>query len=146
MLTGNLLRVSVGKSDIKPKLVKVTSPMHTKRAGQLLGLFDKAVALSQSRKDIEDWINELSALDTNHKIFKGFAKILLDRSEFEEPSLDVEPSPKASEVRAEVFLLAAQKGPFAKIPIDQTRYSNTEIFISLPRRTDVKKSYLRSLL
>ena len=106
MLTGDLIRVRVTRTDIRPQLVSPTSPKHTERAEQLLHLFGKALEQKQSRKEIQDWVAELSSLDVEHKIFKGLAKVLLDRAEFTEPVLPVEKPPSAVEVRAEVFSLA----------------------------------------
>ena len=101
MLTGDLIRVRVTRTNIRPQLVSPTSPKHTERAEQLLHLFEKALEQKQSRKEIQDWVAELSSLDVEHKIFKGLAKVLLDRAEFTEPILPVEKPPSAVQIRAQ---------------------------------------------
>ena len=103
MLTGNLLRVRVTRSNVSPQLISPTSPKNLERSTQLLEMFSVAKQECQSRQEIEAWIAELSALDVDHKIFKGFAKVLLDRSEFVEPTLPIENPPTAAEVRQKVY-------------------------------------------
>ena len=98
MLTGNLLRVRVTRTNISPQLIASTSPKNTERAQQILEMFDVSQREGQTRQEIEGWISELSALDVDHKIFKGFAKVLLDRSTFIEPTLPITEPPSAVEV------------------------------------------------
>jgi predicted nuclease of restriction endonuclease-like RecB superfamily len=128
MLTGNLLRARVTRTEIRPQLVSIKSPKHTERAKQLLELFSVALKEKQSRKDIEDWVAELSSLDVEHKIFKGFAKVLLDRAEFGEPILPVEDPPTAVQIRAKVFALSTEKGGFSLWSRTEESLSNEEIF------------------
>ena len=128
MLTGDLLRVRLTRTHIRPQLVSPTSPKHTERAEQLLHLFGKALEKKQSRKEIQDWVAELSSLDVEHKIFKGFAKVLLDRAEFTEPILPVENPPTAVQVRADVFSLAAQKGTFSQYSRNNEPYTKQAIY------------------
>ena len=128
MLTGNLLRVRVTSTHVRPQLVSPSSPKHTERANQLLHLFQQALEHKQTRKEIEDWISELSSLDVEHKIFKGLAKVLLDRADFAEPVLPVDDPPKASQVRADVFSLSTQKGVFSEYSRTHEPYTKQYIF------------------
>jgi predicted nuclease of restriction endonuclease-like RecB superfamily len=136
MLTGNLLRVRVTSTHVRPQLVSPSSPKHTERANQLLHLFQQALEHKQTRKEIEDWISELSSLDVEHKIFKGLAKVLLDRADFAEPVLPVDDPPKASQVRADVFSLSTQKGFFPSIVVPMSPIQNN-IFLKRSQRSTV---------
>ena len=128
MLTGNLLRVRVTRSNISPQLISPTSPKNLERSRQLLDMFAIAQQEEQSRQEIDSWIAELSALDVDHKIFKGFAKVLLDRAEFVEPILPIENPPTAAEVRQKVFSLAVKEGPFSEFSRTGTALSKKDIF------------------
>lgn len=146
MLTGNLLRARVTRTHVRPQLVSPTSPKHTERATQLLNLFAQALAHKQTRKEIEDWIAELSSLDVEHKIFKGLAKVLLDRADFTEPVLSVENPPKASQVRAEVFSLAAQKGVFSAYARNHEPYTKEAIFSQVAEQHGCSAQEIRNYL
>ena len=128
MLTGNLLRVKVGRSNLRPMLVSVNGPKQKKRAQQLLDMFERAITESMTRREIEEWIQSLSALDTDHKIFKGLGKVLFDRSQFLEPSLDMADPPSALEIRNELFALAANKGPYSQDGLVASSLSISQIY------------------
>ena len=146
MLTGNLVRVRVTQSEIIPQLIAPTSPKHTERAEQLLSLFAEAQKQQQMRKDIEEWIAELSSLDVEHKIFKGFAKILLDRSVFTEPKLSMENPPTPVQVRADIFALASEKGVFSEWSKTNEALSHEQIFAQVAEQYGCDAEQLRSYL
>ncbi|MEC7985194.1 MAG: DUF790 family protein [Myxococcota bacterium] len=134
MLTGNLLRVKVGRSDIRPLFISPQSPKNSARAEQLIAIFNRALEEKMARRDIEDWIQELSSLEVDHKVFKGFAKVLFDRSRFSIPTLPLEDPPTASQIREEVFTLAAQEGPYSPHGILQSRSSVQEVWELVARK------------
>ena len=108
MLTGDLLRARVRKNMVVPSYASTSSPKNIERASQLTELFLEARKLGLRRADLERSVRDLAALEVEHKLLKGLAKVLMDRSEFITPVLGVEEPPTAQQARMLVFRLAAQ--------------------------------------
>jgi uncharacterized protein len=109
MLTGDLLRTRVRKKIVSPSFVDPSSPKGLERAAQLMALFQRAEESGLRRADLDQSLRDLSSLEVEHKLLKGLAKVLLDRSDFVSPVLDVEGPPTAQQVRMAVFRLAADR-------------------------------------
>jgi len=111
MLTGDLVRARVKGPDLLPSFVKVDAAARLERAAELLALFDEAAREGWTRGTLVAACRELEGTDPDHKVTKGFAKVLLDRCEFE----TVCPGDPA-ELRFAVFERAAAGGPLARRP------------------------------
>lgn len=82
MLTGDLLRVRVQQKDLSPSLIKADKPSLQERAQELLELYERGVAQSLSRGELDDAVGEVIGDGTDHKLTRGLARILEDRAEF----------------------------------------------------------------
>ena len=78
MLTGDLLRVRVKGKEISPSFIALTSKKNRQRASSLLELFQAAHQRQYTRFEIENVIRDMASIEVDHKIVKGFGKILLD--------------------------------------------------------------------
>lgn len=110
MLTGDLLRARVVKTDLKPSFLKL-EPRRLARAGELLQLFSDAVDRQATKGELLAAARDLEGTDPDHKVTKGLTKVLFDRCTFE-TVCPVEPA----DLRRQVFLRAAQTGPLARKP------------------------------
>jgi len=108
VLTRDLLRVSVKKGDIRPSWIDTDSPKLVETAQSLVETWSDAAEESWSRSQLTSWVNDLVGDRRDHKLVRGLAKLMSDKSEFEVSS-PIEPK----ELRQRVFSLAAERGPLA---------------------------------
>ena len=109
MLTGDLVRVKVVKKDLKPSFIQVSNARLLERAEVLVKMLDTALQQGWTRGQIDEEVRNITGVDVDHKITKGFAKLLLDKAEFETCSLT-----NPAELRWAVFCEAAKMGPLAR--------------------------------
>ncbi len=103
MLTSDLLRVTKRKGTIKPKLLDVGSEDALERAGALLAIFQDH--RGEERGGIDEEVEAAIGHGTDFLIWRGLAKLLYDRSEFE-----VEAAREPAEIREALFLRASALG------------------------------------
>ncbi len=108
MLTNDLLEVKVSGRVLEPKLLSLRSALQLDRAEILLQMFTahQGKPLGELNADIQG----ITALEVNHKIWKGLAKVLIDNSTFEPPILEHHPDLSPSELRERVFVRSAELG------------------------------------
>ena len=94
---------------IEPIFISTTSKKQLQRAQSLLEIFSKALLENVSYQSIENSIREMAQFEVDHKVLRGFAKVLFNRCHFQSPSVELNTIISPSEVRHMVFLLAAQK-------------------------------------
>ena len=128
MLTNDLLEVKVAGRILEPKLLSLRSSLQLDRAEILLQLFQahKGKPLGELNADIQG----ITALEVNHKIWKGLAKVLIDNSTFEPPTLDQHPELSPRELRERVFIRSAESGLATQKP-DFGRQSKEMILDSI---------------
>ncbi len=80
MLTADLVRVKNYKGKITPRWIDPEDPDLLEKAQSLVDVFQSDAA---TKSDIDDAVESLIAGGTDFLIWRGFAKLLLDRSEFE---------------------------------------------------------------
>ena len=108
MLTGELVRVQQKGRELRPSLVDPQKKAVREAAVALLALFQQACAQQSTRATVEKQVDWLVADRRDHKMVRGLAKVLSDRSTFDTHSpLD------AVALRDAVFTRAAQMGPLA---------------------------------
>ncbi|MCB9779757.1 MAG: DUF790 family protein [Alphaproteobacteria bacterium] len=117
MLTADLLRVRVKGPELFVGFVDPGKARLQERADDVATLFGQAAAETWTRGELTDAMRELEGVDTDHKLVRGLAKVMLDRTELDTVS-DLDPQ----EVRRRVFTLAAARGPLARQagPADRT--------------------------
>jgi predicted nuclease of restriction endonuclease-like RecB superfamily len=108
MLTGDLIRARIRGRDIEPSLIDTAKPSSREAATTLFELLSGAVTERQTRGHIQETIDDILSERRDHKIWRGMAKLLFDRSEFE-----VESPMDPIELRKIVFERARQMGPLA---------------------------------
>jgi predicted nuclease of restriction endonuclease-like RecB superfamily len=108
MLTGDLVRVRVVKNALVPSLIDAGSRRHLDRAASLIECMQHALEHQRTRGEIEATVRELTGMDVDHKITKGFAKLLMDKGDFETHA-PIEPTA----LRWQVFCEAAQQAPLS---------------------------------
>lgn len=108
MLTKDLLRVRVQKDRLVPSFVGAERPALLEDAEALLDAFRQGVEEEWTRGRLEQEIADVVGDRRDHKLLRGLAKVLLDRSEFE-----VEAPVPPPELREAVFLAARANGPLA---------------------------------
>ena len=108
MLTGDLIRARVRGQEIEPSLIDTEKPSSREAAQTLFDLLRGAVEQRQTRGQIQETLDDMLAERRDHKIWRGMAKLLFDRSEFE-----VESPMNPVDLRAIVFEKARQMGPLA---------------------------------
>src|SRR5690554_4065241 len=118
MLTSDLLCVKVSKKAVEgkkskiafvdPEYLDVSSPDALQRAEELVAIFERHLgdADQNTRGALEESLADLVGHGTDFVIWRGLAKLLLDRSEFETVS-SVDPD----EIRRHVFEASAELGP-----------------------------------
>lgn len=114
MLTNDLLEVKVSGRILEPKLLSLRSSLQLERAEILLQMFreHQGKSLGELNADIQ----AITALEVNHKMWKGLAKVLIDGSTFVPPILEHHPDLLPSELRERVFVRAAELGLATKNP------------------------------
>lgn len=108
MLTGDLVRARVQGPEIRPTLIDPKKPALREAADALVATFTDAVVEGRARGDLTEEIDDLCAERRDHKVVRGLAKLCTDKAEFA-----VEAPIPPVELRAEVFRLAAERGPLA---------------------------------
>jgi predicted nuclease of restriction endonuclease-like RecB superfamily len=98
MLTSDLLRARVVKSELRPQFVDPRSERIRERAADLLEIYSRGLAGGWPRERIDEEVGDLIGDGVDHLLTRGLAKILTDRCEFETES-PVEPK----ELRARLF-------------------------------------------
>ncbi|HWE37930.1 MAG TPA: DUF790 family protein [Isosphaeraceae bacterium] len=101
MLTGNLVRVKLGRQRVQPLYLDREDPYWLEVAESLLMIFREGVGTT--RGEIEAEVDELVGEGLATLAHRGVAKVLEDRGEFEVVA-DVPPE----ELRAKVFAAAAE--------------------------------------
>lgn len=128
MLTSDLLRVKVTTKTqatakksktayVEPEYLDVDSPEALQRAEELVALFERhfSDAEANTRGALEESLADLVGHGTDFVLWRGLAKLLLDRSQFETVSA-VDPA----EIRREVFAASARLGPVSSDAVRQT--------------------------
>jgi predicted nuclease of restriction endonuclease-like RecB superfamily len=100
MLTGDLVRVKVAKQRVIPRYLDREAPHWLEAAESLLLLFREGSGMTRGELGAE--IDELFGGDAATQVYRGLAKVLEDRAEFEVVA-DAPPE----EVREKVFTAAA---------------------------------------
>lgn len=108
MLTGDQIRARVRGPTIEPSLIDPDKASHREACATLFELMKDAVRERQTRGHIQETLNDLLSERRDHKIWRGMAKLLFDRSEFE-----VESPMSPAELRMRVFEKAREIGPLA---------------------------------
>lgn len=108
MLTGDLVRARVRGKTIEASLIDPARPAYADAAAELLAIWGAALDGSWTRGRLDEAVSAWVGPRRDHKILKGLAKVLVDRSTFEIRS----PLPPA-ELRAKVFRAARESGPLA---------------------------------
>jgi hypothetical protein len=124
MLTSDLLRTRIRDGRVVPEYLDVDDADARKRAEQLVEIF--RAHRGGPKAPIDDAVDKVVGHGTDYLIWRGLAKLLMDRSEFETVSA-VEPG----EIREAVFDLAARQGP---VTSEQERET---IFAQVAEQLDV---------
>lgn len=116
MLTSDLVRANVRGPDLFPALIDPDRPAFREPAGALLDAFTDAAAQGWTRAALDETVDAIAADRKDHKVVRGLAKVLFDRS-----TLAVESPVPPAELRDTVFRLAAARGPLAleRGPLDR---------------------------
>lgn len=104
MLTSDLLRTRIREGRVRPLYLDVTEDEAQARATRLVEIFRQH--RGGPREPIEDAVTAVVGHGTDYLVWRGLAKLLFDRSEFETVSA-VDPV----EIRRGVFDVAAREGP-----------------------------------
>ncbi|MFB6263688.1 MAG: DUF790 family protein [Bradymonadaceae bacterium] len=100
MLTSDLLRTRIRSGRVEPEYLDARDPDRLDRADTLIGIFDEHVG--ESRREVDDAVDGVVGYGTDYKIWRGLAKLLYDRSEFE-----IRAPAEPRELRRSVFERAA---------------------------------------
>ncbi len=111
MLTADLLRVRVKGREVLPTFVDPDNERLLERAELLVDLVAQAVRESWTLGELRESERELEGVETDHKLFRGLFKVLMDRAE-----VDTVAALEPSQARALVFSHAAARGPLARRP------------------------------
>jgi predicted nuclease of restriction endonuclease-like RecB superfamily len=82
MLTGDLLLARTKAKDIYAATLDVDHAGWLERAGELIALVEQALAEGWTRGELVARSRDLEGTDTDHKITRGLAKVLMDRCTF----------------------------------------------------------------
>ena len=105
MLTNDLLRVSVRKGRVRPRYLDASDAEASGRAERLAALFAEAAEARWARQELDDAIEAIVGHGTDFLIWRGLAKLLLDRTTFATASA-VDPI----ELRAALFDASMRPG------------------------------------
>lgn len=105
MLTSDLLRVRVQKGRVEPVYLDEENPVALERAAELIALFEGALTTGAERGALDEAVEEKVGHGTDFLLWRGLAKLLYDRSEFE-----VRAPCDPAEIRRSVFERAAGFG------------------------------------
>lgn len=101
MLTSDLVRTRVRKGVVEPKYVDPEDATAREKAAELVEIF--ASHSGEPRGEVDRAVDRITGYGTDYKIWRGLAKLLYDRSEFE----TVAPADPV-EIRRAVFEYAAE--------------------------------------
>ena len=129
MLTAELRRVRIQKGVLTPSFVDPDDEGLKERADELVALFRDGIG--RRRWELEEEIGVIAGDGVDHKLTRGLAKVLLDRSEF---ATDAPVDPVA--LRAEVFREAARRGPLGERTIEGGPPTAAELWAEIAARHD----------
>jgi predicted nuclease of restriction endonuclease-like RecB superfamily len=141
MLTGDLVRVSVVKKNLVPRFVDPASARLLERAETLISLMDTAVQAGWNRGEISAQLRDIEGVDTDHKITKGLAKLLLDKGEWDTIS-PIDPA----ELRQRVFVRAAAEAPLARNPGPTGRRVAADVLAAIAAELDTTEAVVTKAL
>jgi predicted nuclease of restriction endonuclease-like RecB superfamily len=121
MLTADLSLSWERDGEIRPRLLGAQDPRWLGAAETLVRIFAEHVG--RARGELDRTLDDYVGAGTNYKVFRGLAKLLLDRSEFAN-SVEFVPS----ELRRAVFLRARESHP-----LDGTAEARARIFEDVSR-------------
>jgi len=131
VLTTALARMKLSRGRITPSLIDPHKKGHVAMAEQLLALFAQAVDEEWTRGELDTQIEDLLSTTRSVKLYRGFAKLIYDKSEVAECG----PLPP-EELREALFRLSAKAGPLALEP-DQGRPTAQDIIAALAKELGV---------
>lgn len=103
MLTTDLVRTRISEGRVIPEYLDPDQTDALKKAESLVELFSKALEEGAARGEVETAVDRIVGYGTDFRIWRGLAKLLYDRSEFETRA-PVDPA----DIRRTVFQRAAQ--------------------------------------
>ncbi len=104
MLTSDLVRTRVKKGRVHPKYLDVDAPEALAKAAELVAIFEAHAG--GMRGAVDDAVDGAIGHGTDYVIWRGLAKLLYDRSEFETVA-SVDPQ----DIRRAVFEASGELGP-----------------------------------
>lgn len=104
MLTNDLMRVRVRKKVVRPQFLDTTDELAQAKAQHLVELFE--AHMDQTRQALEALVDEAIGYGTDFLIWRGLAKLLYDRTDFETVA-DADPV----DIRRAVFEASSIHGP-----------------------------------
>jgi len=102
MLTSDLVRTSVGEERVEPEYVDSSAERTREKAAELVEIFSSH--RDRPRGEVDRAVDRATGYGTDYKIWRGLAKLLYDRSEFE----TVAPADPV-DIRRAVFERAAER-------------------------------------
>ncbi len=103
MLTTDLVRTRISEGRVIPEYLDPDQTDALEKAESLVELFSKALEEGAARGEVETAVDRIVGYGTDFRIWRGLAKLLYDRSEFETQA-PVDPA----DIRRSVFQRAAQ--------------------------------------
>lgn len=104
MLTNDLMRVRIHKKVVRPQFLDTTNETAQSKAQHLVTLFE--AHMGQTRQELEALVDEAIGYGTDFVIWRGLAKLLYDRTDFETVA-QADPV----EIRRAVFEASSLHGP-----------------------------------
>lgn len=139
MLTGELVRVRVQKGELRCGFVDADNERLLSRAADLLAAFGEHVG--RRRCELDEAIALIEGDGVDHKLTRGLAKILTDRSSF-----DVSAPLPPAEIRDLVFRRAAREGPVAAVAVDGGRPTAEQVWAAVAAERGLDPALLRAAL
>ncbi len=139
MLTGDLVRVRVQKGELKCGFVEPDNERLLERAAELIAAFSEHVG--QRRCELDDAIALIEGDGVDHKLTRGLAKIISDRSNF-----DVSAPVPPADIRNAVFRHAARVGPLAVVAVEGARPTRDQVWDAVAAELGADVSALRGAL
>lgn len=138
MLTGDLVRVRVQGSELRPSFVE-PKPALREAANALVSAFREAVAEGRTRGELQEEVDDLCAERRDHKVLRGLAKLCFDHGTF-----DVEAPVSPAILREKAFRRAAEVGPLALEPGPLGRPVADDILTELAREHGLTLEQVRT--
>jgi predicted nuclease of restriction endonuclease-like RecB superfamily len=132
MLTGDLVRVRVKGRALVPSFVHSGQGDLLDTAQQLLSMWSQAATHQSRRRRVDAQVDELLGDRRDHKILRGFAKLLDDRSTWSSA-----PGLAPAELRQQVFRAARAMGPLALQSGLLERTTAPDVFASVAQELGV---------